>query len=73
MIARRSFDTYSISRDGYQAEAFKPRKWADSTDDFAGKRYHTHQPQSVNERSMCSKIIYDKHQHEDLAKVGATQ
>ena len=72
-MGRRSFDTYYISRDGYQAKAFKPLKWADSTGDFAGKMYRTYQPQSVNERSTCSKIIYDQQLHDrDLAKVGAS-
>ena len=73
MVARRSFDKYCTTTDGYRAKAFKPPRWADSTGDFAGKMYRTHQLRSVDKRSTRSMIIYDKHwRGSNLVKIGAS-
>lgn len=70
-VASTLFGKYCTARGGYHAKAFKPPKW-DSTGHLAGKLYCTHQQQSVNERSTCFKIIYDKHLHgRNLAMIGA--
>ena len=69
MVARRSFDKYCPTRDGYQAKAFKPPKYWD----FAGKMYGTHISQSVNVPAAYATIVYDKHLHgRNLAKIGTS-
>ena len=72
VVQRQCFDKYCATRDGYQAKAFKPPRWADRTGPWADRLNSTKKSQSANVSTTCTKIIYDKHQGENLAKMGAS-